>query len=170
MHDNGDNQALLIDLSANIVSAYVSKNSVPVVDLPALITAVYGSLSKLGDAAEPEPVRLEPRVSVRKSITPEALISLEDGRPYKTLKRHLSKLGLTPEQYRAKWSLPADYPMVAANYAAQRSQLAKSLGLGQIRRNRAAPQAAAEQDTGAKEPAAKPKRAGRGRPRKTPAA
>ena len=163
MYEEGDKQAVLIDLSANIVSAYVSKNSVPLTELPALIASVHTSLAKLGTPNEPEPVKLEPRVPIKKSITPDALISLEDGRPYKTLKRHLSKLGLTPEQYRAKWGLPPDYPMVAASYTEQRSRLAKSLGLGQIRRNRAAAAAAAAP---AADDAPAAKKPGRGRPKK----
>ena len=144
MQEDGDQQGMLIDLTVNIVAAYVSKNSVPVAELAALIASVHGSLAGLGTPAAPEPVKLEPRVPIRKSITQDALISLEDGRPYKTLKRHLSKLGMTPDQYRAKWGLPADYPMVAASYTEQRSQLAKSLGLGQLRRRAAAAKAAAE--------------------------
>ncbi len=164
MYDDGDQQAL-IELSANIVSAYVSKNSVPLAELPALIAAIHASLTRLGAPVEAAP-KPEPRVSIRKSITPDALISLEDGRPYKTLKRHLSKLGLTPEQYRTKWGLPPDYPMVAASYAERRSELAKSLGLGQIRRNRA--DAAAAPEPGEEAAATPPRRPGR--PRKAPAA
>lgn len=163
MHDDGDQQAL-IELSANIVSAYVSKNAVPLAELPTLIGTIHAALTGLGTPAETAP-KLEPRVPIRKSITPDALISLEDGRPYKTLKRHLSKLGLTPEQYRTKWGLPPDYPMVAARYAERRSELAKSLGLGQIRRNRAA---APESAPAAEEAPTPPRRPGR--PRKTPPA
>jgi predicted transcriptional regulator len=166
MQDDDGKQAMLIELSASIVSAYVVKNSVPSTELPALIASAHAALSKLGAAPEPEPAKREPPVPIRRSITRDALISLEDGRPYKTLKRHLAKLGLTPEAYRQKWGLPLDYPMVAASYAEQRSNLAKSLGLGQIRRNRAAAAAAAAE---APTEAPAPKRAGRGRPRKAPA-
>ena len=126
-----------IDLVAGIVSAYVGNNSVSREDLPALIASVHASLASIASGtspapeAGPEPV---PAVSIRRSITPEYLISLEDGRKYKTLKRHLAGLGLTPDQYRAKWGLRPDYPMVAPDYAARRSALAKESGLGQLRR------------------------------------
>ena len=123
-----------IELTTEIVSAFVARNSVAASDLPALISSVHATLSGLGSPAAPafaaEP--LKPAVSIKKSITPDFLISLEDGRPYKSLKRHLStKHGLTPEAYRAKWNLPKDYPMVAPNYAKARSDLAKQMGLGQ---------------------------------------
>ncbi|MEN3234712.1 MucR family transcriptional regulator [Methylobacterium ajmalii] len=124
--------------TADLVSAYVSNNSVPAADLPALIGSVYAALSKLGAQAESEPVRPEPPVPVRKTVTPDHIVSLEDGRPYKTLKRHLAGRGLTPDEYRKKWGLPPDYPMVAANYAAQRSELAKASGLGSTRNRKAA--------------------------------
>lgn len=120
----------LIELTADIVSAYVSNNPIPAGDLPGLITQIHTSISTLGAPAAPAEVPPTPRVQIKKTITPDYLISLEDGKQYKTLRRHLSIRGLTPDQYRAKWGLPADYPMVAANYAAQRSQLAKELGLG----------------------------------------
>jgi predicted transcriptional regulator len=125
-----------IDLVADIVAAYISNNPVQVRDLPDLISSVHGSLRSItsGISAEPEPVAPVPAVPVRKSITPDYLISLEDGRKYKTLKRHLSGLGLTPDEYRAKWGLKPDYPMVAPSYAARRSELAKASGLGQMRR------------------------------------
>jgi predicted transcriptional regulator len=121
-------------LAADIVSAYVSKNSVRPADLADLIGVVHTALRGLGDVPQPEPQKLEPPVSIKKSITPDYLISLEDGRGYKSLKRHLTGRGLTPDQYRQKWGLPSDYPMVAQNYAQRRSELAKSLGLGQFRR------------------------------------
>ena len=121
----------LIELAADVVSAYVANNSVPAADVPGLIAAVHASLNQLGAAPAPEPERATPPVPIRKTVTPDHIISLEDGKPYKTLKRHLAGRGLTPEQYRQKWGLPPDYPMVAANYAAQRSELAKSIGLGQ---------------------------------------
>ncbi|WP_018263358.1 MucR family transcriptional regulator, partial [Methylobacterium sp. WSM2598] len=118
------------DTAAVIVAAYVSNNSVPLGELPALIQSVHAALEGLGKPTEPEPVRLVPPVPIKKTITPDAIISLEDGKPYKSLKRHLSGRGLTPEQYREKWGLPPDYPMVAASYAAQRSEIAKGFGLG----------------------------------------
>ncbi|UHC14360.1 MucR family transcriptional regulator [Methylobacterium currus] len=120
----------LVDLTAKVVCAYVAENHVQAAELPALIASTYASLAKLDAPAEPETARPEPPVPIRKTVTPDHIISLEDGKPYKSLKRHLSTRGLTPEQYRQKWGLPHDYPMVAATYAAQRSELAKSLGLG----------------------------------------
>ncbi|KMO38281.1 MucR family transcriptional regulator [Methylobacterium aquaticum] len=154
----------LINLSADIVSAYVSKNSVPVGDLANLIAAVHAALERVAAPPAPEPEKLTPPVPIRKTVTPDYIVSLEDGKPYKSLKRHLTTRGLTPDQYRQKWGLPPDYPMVAATYAAQRSELAKSLGLGQIRRDRAAAArlaAEASQAGGEQAPAR------RGRPRKS---
>jgi predicted transcriptional regulator len=120
-----------LELTASIVSAYVSKNSVPVTGLPDLVASVHASLQKLATAAEPEPVQATPAVPIKKSVTPDYIISLEDGRKFKSLKRHLSAhYGMTPDEYRAKWNLPSDYPMVAPNYAATRSALAKTMGLG----------------------------------------
>ena len=125
-----------VDLSrmtARLVSAYVAGNAVPAAELPALIAAVAGALSRTatGVPVVPEPApKPTPAVPVRRSVTPDHLISLEDGRKYRTLKRHLAGLGLTPDQYRRKWSLAPDYPMVAPSYARQRSEMAKSLGLG----------------------------------------
>ncbi len=123
-----------IELAAEIVSAFVSNNPVPTSDLPALIGNVHAALQNVGSPAQRDEPKPTPAVPVKKSITRDVLISLEDGRPYKSLKRHLTRLGLTPQQYRAKWSLPADYPMVAPSYAARRSELAKSVGLGQKRK------------------------------------
>ena len=128
-----------IELTAEIVSAYVSNNTVPASEISGLISQVHTALARVsgksGDApAEP----LKPAVSVKKSITPEHIVCLEDGKKFKSLKRHLrTQYNMTPEQYRDKWSLGADYPMVAPNYAAARSQLAKQMGLGQQRRRRA---------------------------------
>lgn len=121
-----------LDLTTAIVAAYVAHNNVPRGDLAGLIACTHAALGKLGGEAEPLPtVPLVPAVQIKKSITPDAIICLEDGKRFKSLKRHLSnKFGLTPEQYRVKWGLPADYPMVAPNYAAVRSALAKSTGLG----------------------------------------
>ncbi len=138
-------QPEFIDLAADIVSAYVSKNNVPIAELPSLIASVHASLSTLGQpAATPAEDHKVTAAQIRKSVTPDALISFIDGKPYKSLKRHLTTRGLTPDEYRQKYGLPRDYPMVAANYAAQRSELAKSLGLGQIRRDRAEAKKAAE--------------------------
>jgi predicted transcriptional regulator len=129
----------LIELAADIVSAYVSNNTVPAGDLPGLINDVYNALTRTssGVAPEPEPEPLKPAVPVKKSITPEYIICLEDGKKFKSLKRHLrTQYNMTPEEYREKWGLAADYPMVAPNYAAARSELAKKMGLGQQRRRR----------------------------------
>jgi predicted transcriptional regulator len=126
-----------IDLAADIVKSFVSNNSVPRGELAALIEAVHAAVKRLAGPSEAAAAVSEPptpAVSVRKSVTPDYLICLDDGRQFKSLRRHLATLGMTPEQYRAKWSLPSDYPMVAPNYAAQRSALAKSLGLGQLRK------------------------------------
>jgi predicted transcriptional regulator len=120
-----------IELTAGIVAAYVTNNNVAANDLPALIQQIFKALTEASAGpqapAAPAPV---PAVPVKKSVTPDFLVSLEDGRQYKSLKRHLATRGLTPDEYRAKWNLPKDYPMVAANYSAQRSSLAKTLGLG----------------------------------------
>ena len=122
----------LIDLSADIVCAYVSHNALSVTDLPKLIADVYSALKGLGGTAEVEPVEeLKPAVPVKKSIAPDYIICLEDGKKFKSLKRHLrTHYNLSPEEYREKWGLPADYPMVAPNYSATRSRLAKDTGLG----------------------------------------
>ena len=145
-----------IELAADIVSAFVSNNSVPIADLPSLIGNVHSALQNAGQpTAKQEEAKPTPAVSIRKSITPDYLISLEDGKQYKSLKRHLTKLRLTPEAYREKWDLPRDYPMVAANYAAKRSEMAKSIGLGQMRSKAAQAKAAANErrDAPAKVPA-----------------
>jgi predicted transcriptional regulator len=128
-----------VQAATQIVSAFVSHNSLPAADLPALMQSVHAALVKIvRDEAPPaQPVIATPATSIRKSITPDYLVCLDDGRRFKSLKRHLTQLGMTPDQYRKKWNLPADYPMVAANYAAQRSQLAKQIGLGQIRNRNA---------------------------------
>ena len=121
----------LITLTADIVAAHVSNNSVAVGDLPHLISNVHGALSGLGGAGEPVYVAPEPAVSVRASVRPDYLVCLEDGKKLKMLKRHLmTHYGMTPEDYRAKWGLPRDYPMVAPNYAEQRRTLAVKIGLG----------------------------------------
>jgi len=125
-----------IELAAEIVTSFVSNNSVPRGELPALIQAVYAAVTRLvagGETAATAIVPPTPAVSIRKSVTPDYLICLEDGKRFKSLRRHLTTLGMTPDVYRAKWDLPPTYPMVAPNYAAQRSELAKKLGLGQLR-------------------------------------
>jgi predicted transcriptional regulator len=128
----------ILILAADIVSAYVGNNAVQAGDLPELIDQVHSALRKLTSApvpAAPLPEVLKPAVSVRRSITPEYLVCLEDGKKFKSLKRHLrTHYDLSPEAYRAKWGLAADYPMVAPAYARERSQLAKEMGLGQQRR------------------------------------
>jgi predicted transcriptional regulator len=133
-----DMQETLVTLTADIVAAHVSNNSVAVSDLPLLIANVHGALAQLGaKAPEPEAKKQEPAVSVRASIKPDYIVCLEDGKRLKMLKRHLmTHYQMTPEQYRAKWNLPADYPMVAPNYAEQRRSLAKKIGLGTKRRKR----------------------------------
>jgi predicted transcriptional regulator len=122
-------------LTAEVVSAFVSHNSVRAADLPDLIASVHAALQSLKAPQQAEPEKREPPVSIKKSITPDFLISLEDGKRYKSLRRHLTSRGLTPQAYREKWGLPLDYPMVAPNYAKQRSELARASGLGQIRQN-----------------------------------
>ena len=128
-----DNQAedTLLTLTADIVAAHVSNNSVAVNDLPQLIQNVHSALSGIsrsGTAPEPKP---EPKVSIRSSVKPDYIVCLEDGKKLKMLKRHLrSTYNLTPDEYRTKWSLPPDYPMVAPKYAEQRSEFAKKIGLG----------------------------------------
>ena len=135
--DNHD----LITLAGDIVAAFVSNNSIHASELPNLIELVHGSLKTIV-APKPEPVApvQAPAVPIKKSITDEYLICLEDGKKFKSLKRHLQQaFGLSPEEYRAKWGLPRDYPMVAPGYAAKRSQLAKESGLGSDRRKPTAP-------------------------------
>ena len=164
MNDIIQEDADFIGLAAAIVGAYVTRNNVPASELPGLIAATHTALAKLIAPPAPEVEKPTPPVPIRKTVTPDHIISLEDGKPYKSLKRHLSTRGLSPDQYRQKWGLPHDYPMVAATYAAQRSELAKSLGLGQIRRNQAeARKAEAEIKT------AEPAPARRGRPKKATA-
>ena len=123
----------LLEMTADIVSAYVSNNMVPAEAVPGLIAQVHAALTGITvDPVEEEPEPREPAVPVRKSITPDFLVCLEDGRKFKSLKRHLrTKYNMSPEEYRSKWNLPKDYPMVAPNYAKARSDLAKQMGLGQ---------------------------------------
>jgi predicted transcriptional regulator len=125
------NSQTIVEKTSEIVAAFVSNNETTTTELPALIQAVHRALSGISVAPpEPEP-RKEPAISVRRSVTPDYLVCLEDGRKFKSLKRHLrTKYDMSPEDYRAKWGLPKDYPMVAPNYAAARSALAKNMGLG----------------------------------------
>jgi len=135
MDTQSELQETLITLTADIVAAHVSNNSVAVSDLPVLIANVHGALSGLGGAPVVPEVKQEPAVSIRSSIKPDYIVCLEDGKKLKMLKRHLmTHYQMTPEQYRAKWNLAADYPMVAPNYAEQRRTLAKKIGLGTKRR------------------------------------
>ena len=135
MADTTDTEDTLLTLTADIVAAHVSNNSVAVNDLPMLIQNVHGALTGIsGAAAAPEP-RPEPKVSIRSSIKPDYIVCLDDGKRLKMLKRHLmTHYNMTPDQYRQKWGLSADYPMVAPNYAEQRRTLAKSIGLGTKRK------------------------------------
>ncbi|MEI9414132.1 MucR family transcriptional regulator [Mesorhizobium sp. Cs1321R2N1] len=138
--DEQQDKTDLMAIAADIVSAYVSNNPVPVAELPKLIGDIHFALRNVGTPVAEPAVKLEPAVSVRKSVTPEYIICLEDGKKFKSLKRHLAtRYNLSPGDYRHKWSLPADYPMVAPNYAAARSAMAKAAGLG---RKPAAPEAA----------------------------
>lgn len=121
----------ILSLTAQIVAAHLSKNSVPVEELPGLIKSVHASLVGLDKPVEMMPERPQPAVAVKKSVTPDYIVCLEDGKKLKMLKRHLkTAYNLTPEQYRERWGLSPDYPMVAPNYAKQRSRLAKEIGLG----------------------------------------
>ena len=130
MTDNA-NAGDILALTTEIVAAHVSNNTVPVADLSHLINQVYQSLSTIGTGTVPVAERPQPAVSVKKSITPDYIVCLEDGKKLKMLKRHLkTAYDMTPEEYRERWALPADYPMVAPNYAKQRSRLAKEIGLG----------------------------------------
>lgn len=135
MEENAGNNEL-VELTAEIVSAYVSNNTVVANDLPSLISETFDALSKASArATQPIKEELKPAVPPKKSVTPDYIVCLEDGKKFKSLKRHLrTHYDLTPEEYREKWGLPHDYPMVAPNYAAARSALAKKMGLGQRRK------------------------------------
>ena len=156
----------LVELTADIAAAYLSANTVPAGDLAGLIQTIHQALSGVSSGAPAQAAEpAKPAVPLKKSITPDYLISLEDGKKYKSLKRHLrTKYNMTPEDYRTKWGLPKDYPMVAPNYAKARSEMARSMGLGQGGRGRK--KAAGNNGAGAK---AAPK-ATRGRPPKAAAA
>lgn len=132
-----DNRSDLVEMTARIVSAYVSANQIAPQDIPGLVRTVHGTLKDLGGGAlSVADANQEPAISVKKSVTPDYIICLEDGKKFKSLKRHLrTRYSMTPEEYRAKWGLPHDYPMVAPNYAKARSDLAKRMGLGHARRS-----------------------------------
>jgi predicted transcriptional regulator len=131
MSDNNETAEMLATLTADIVAAHVSNNSVAIADLPGLIHSVHGALSSLGGAPASVEEKLVPAVSIRASVKPDYIVCLEDGKKLKMLRRHLmTHFGMTPDDYRAKWGLPADYPMVAPNYAETRRTLAKAIGLG----------------------------------------
>jgi predicted transcriptional regulator len=121
----------LLNLTAEIVAAYVSANQMPSQDVPAFMRLIHGALTTMGAEVTPLENALEPAVAIKKSVTPDFIICLEDGKKFKSLKRHLrTRYGMSPEEYRGKWGLPQDYPMVAPNYAKERSNLAKRMGLG----------------------------------------
>ena len=140
MSESGRGQeANFIALTAEIVSAYVGNNTVGMSEIPSLINQVHAALTRVSAGAEPVSDPLKPAVPLKRSVTAEYIVCLEDGKKFKSLKRHLrTQYKMTPEQYREKWGLPPDYPMVAPNYAAARSSLAKQMGLGQQRRRRGA--------------------------------
>ena len=131
MPDTPKTDMTLVDVTAEIVAAYVSHNAISSSDLGKLIADVYSAVNGTTQPAQsaPEPAQA-PAISIRKSVTPDYIVCLEDGKKFKSMKRHLDRLGMTPAQYRAKWNLPPDYPMVAASYSARRSDLAKTNGLG----------------------------------------
>ncbi|WP_342636461.1 MucR family transcriptional regulator [Methylobacterium nonmethylotrophicum] len=123
----------LLGISADIVSAYVTRNHIPATEIPRLLSAVHTMLNRLETQSTPMAEKPVPPVPIRRTVTPDHIISLENGKPYKTLIRHLAAHGLTPEQYRQKWSLPHDYPMIAENYAASRSNLSRASAINQPR-------------------------------------
>lgn len=167
MSEDTENLNPHIEMTAEIVAAYVSRNSVPAGDLPNLIRSIHQTVSTLGapPVAEAAPEPLKPAVPVKRSITDEYIISLEDGRKLKSMKRYLAGLGMTPAQYREKWGLPHDYPMVAPSYAAHRSALAKTLGLGR-RASQDAAEAAPEAEIEAEEAPAAAAAEGTKKPRR----
>jgi len=135
--DNAPSSEELLSLTSEIVAAHVSNNTVAVGDLPGLIEQVYKTLSSVGGGGEPTADKPTPAVPIKKSVTPDYIVCLEDGKKLKMLKRHLkTAYDMTPDEYRDRWGLPSDYPMVAPNYAKQRSKLAKAIGLGTQQRKR----------------------------------
>src|SRR4051812_33981669 len=146
-----------VELAADIVSAFVSNNSVPMAELPALIGSIHAALTSVATGATEQPTEepKAPAVSIKKSVQPDYIVCLDDGKRFKSLKRHLrTTYNLTPDEYRAKWGLARDYPMVAPNYAATRSELAKRLGLGARRRTTPEPQPPAAPAKGRRKKAA----------------
>jgi predicted transcriptional regulator len=148
---------LLLEETTSIVAAYLGNNHVATSEIPTLIRTIHESLARLGQSAESEAAaKPTPAVPIRKSVTPDYIVCLEDGKKLKMLKRHLrSTYGMTPKEYRAKWGLPADYPMVAPSYAARRSQFAKEIGLGRTRRAEPEPEAAPTPTKPRRRPAAR---------------
>ena len=148
---------IIAEVTSEVVAAYVAKNHLQPSELPSLIASVHAAFGGLGKPEAPavEPTKLVPPVSIRKSITDEYLVSMEDGKRYKSLKRHLSIRGLTPNEYRAKWGLSSDYPMIAPAYAARRSEIAKTIGLGR-KASQEAVEAAPELDEAGPEVQAQP--------------
>ncbi len=135
MAEINDDKAKMLNLTAEIVAAHVSNNAVPLSDLPQMIKQVHDCLQSLQNGKQEEVEKPKPAVSIRRSITPDYIVCLEDGKRLKMLKRHLkTAYDMTPDDYRAKWNLPADYPMVAPKYAEQRRKLAKKIGLGTSRK------------------------------------
>ncbi len=136
---DAENSEAYLELAAEIVAAYVSKNSVPAVELPGLISDIHAALVRVSAGSAPAPIEvLKPAVPAKKSVTNDYIVCLEDGKRFKSLKRHLrTQYNMSPDDYREKWGLNADYPMVAPNYAQARSKLAKEMGLGQQRRRQA---------------------------------
>ncbi|MER2253427.1 MucR family transcriptional regulator [Methylorubrum podarium] len=152
----------VLSMTADIVAAYVSNNSVPASELPSLLVQVHAAFASLSTASSAEvggEIEKPTSAQIKKSITPDALISFVDGKPYRTLKRHLNGHGLSVDEYRTRYGLPSDYPSVAANYSASRSALAKQLGLGNQRKKAELTPEPAPEPT----PVSKPKRAGRPR-------
>ncbi len=129
--------AEILRMTSNVVAAYLHNNPLPSAELPNVIQTIHGSLKAMNNGGETQSAPQKPAVSVRRSVTPDYIVCLEDGKKLKMLKRHLrTTYGLTPDEYRAKWGLPADYPMVAPNYAKQRSAFAKKIGLGHASKSR----------------------------------
>jgi predicted transcriptional regulator len=136
MDTNAAGLGNLAELTADIVSAYVSNNTVRAEELTSIISTVYATLSGAGRSQEAAPAKAEAPMSWKKAIKPDGIVSFEDGKSYKSMKRHLTSRGMTPAQYREKWGLPRDFPMVSPNYSAARSEMAKNLGLGQNRKGK----------------------------------
>jgi predicted transcriptional regulator len=139
MSEAESDRSRVVSLTVEVVAAFVENNSLPVAELPVLIQSVHETLTRVSTVGPPESEAKQPAVPIRKSITPEYIICLEDGLKFRSLKRHIGTLGMTPDQYREKWGLPADYPMAAPAYAAKRSALAKGMGLG-LQNRKSAPE------------------------------